>query len=266
MVEHIGLLYYAYSKVTDVLSREFFSQIKPRLSTDATYVMSFPDIMICTSDSTVSLEDESMVISEYLTVSRFNVSQARDQGACPGGDEVLTIFSTNNLTIDHYLSVEAVISITWNKAPSIKSKNFVTTIGTIIFIPKEDNPFRRHKGIIPKSEYVPYHELTPNLYTLTLHSTVTEFNIIPKTTRVLRKDFWGLFGYLEDTPKYSVSSSSFNWMDESLPNTAKVYVHVPYEYRDETQVLTTSLPDAVADLGGAISISLGLFYLIFGVT
>ncbi|KAF9947623.1 hypothetical protein BGZ65_008684, partial [Modicella reniformis] len=84
-----------------------------------------------------------------------------------------------------------------------------------------------------------------------------------KTRKVIRKDFFGLFGSLEDNVRHETTTSGQTFPDPTS-NASDISVYMKKNFLDQAEIPVTSIPDAVAAFGGAFSAVWGLFYFFFG--
>ncbi|KAG0039611.1 hypothetical protein BGZ82_007469 [Podila clonocystis] len=143
-----GLIFYGYTKVRDVLSREFVLQITEMPRSSFNDIMSFPDTMMCSTGTRLrgssSLVD---VNNNNITVTMINITEVPQQmyhDLC-NKHAWLTIFSTKNQLVNVTQNEDNVFNILLGFLPEV---NAVTNIQT--FVLRKD-----FWGLLGETEEVP---------------------------------------------------------------------------------------------------------------
>ncbi|KAF9938685.1 hypothetical protein BGZ65_012424 [Modicella reniformis] len=218
IILHIGLFYYAFIKVKDVVSRESFTQSTARSLPWEERFKLFPLIRVCTTDSEVRLKDEDT--ARNVTMQAFEVSGPNSHCYKKGTTETVLSTANANTTVTGYTdedSVYATFSSKTKRAPG----NISMEMSFVEFIPYADGGGNRYNG--------------NNIYEHYQDREGLVFHVVPMTRRTVREDSWGLFGILK-VPSEELISSSLSNID-ARTNDSYIEVLLPTEHKTETEIL-----------------------------
>ncbi|KAF9344606.1 hypothetical protein BGX26_004120 [Mortierella sp. AD094] len=250
-IQNIGLVYYGFSKIKDVASRDFFVQTTVIERSPEHKFVDLPDVMICTTGIIPGVPDINLYGTDHPNVSSTTyvvstgaplnpsysnfTSVSVNSTPCFNWHDFLTIF-----TIDNGLVVwDDVNALMWTlPLPTTNEtdiEQFHNLPAVVFVIPRQENPYTR-LGESPTSEisYPPSYGY--NSYFVGQTDTAMELRYTAKATKVIRKDMWGLFGAYEDELEYSVTSTVYTIAN----NDPYIQVVVPTMYLNESQILSNS--------------------------
>ncbi|KAI7826086.1 hypothetical protein BC939DRAFT_447753 [Gamsiella multidivaricata] len=249
------LICYGVFKIIDLDSREFFIKTTRTETTREKPYQPFPDVMICTRGGVV----EASLLLEFnaaATIRHYSLPSGF-LGPCGQGDDTLAIVSMNNATVDCIENTSLGLSI--NPANTSSAVEFSRYHATVIITSGQSNPYVQ-PGALSQDINQP-EDLYINTYTVPHNMTGIDIRVVPKSTRVIGKDFWGLFGNHESENMQSISSTATTYTEIGETN---IYVFVPSYSLEDEQILVTPVLRVFSDWGGAFSAAWGVFYFFFG--
>ncbi|KAF9980765.1 hypothetical protein BGZ65_004703 [Modicella reniformis] len=139
---------------------------------------------------------------------------------------------------------------------------FLNYTAYIFIIPSQGNLFASNGGLWP-SDGPDLPDGTVEYFSITQGQMDMRIDVFSKVTKVIRKDFLGFFGLHDNNLKQEFASSERTY-NRSISNTSIIEVQLKKYSMDQTEILLTSIPDAIAAFGGAFSAAWGLFHFFFG--
>ncbi|KAF9917491.1 hypothetical protein BGZ65_012852, partial [Modicella reniformis] len=97
-----------------------------------------------------------------------------------------------------------------------------------------ENSFVQNGGVLPVGAPPP-HDYLSNAYVILQGDTSLKINVDSKTRKVVRKDFFGLFGSLEDTLKHEITTSGNTFADPTS-NASEISIIMKKYYMDQTEI------------------------------
>ncbi|KAG0038941.1 hypothetical protein BGZ83_002948, partial [Gryganskiella cystojenkinii] len=226
----MGLLYYGFSKIKDVASRDFFTQTKVNEMSPKQRFGNFPDVIFW-----------------------------RELSPCEEQDDLMTVITMGNapINVTNFFYMRFIIAPRKETALG----NYSTWYSGVFIVPSQANPYARIGGSLSSIVRRPS-SLESNSYYPQQARSMVDIHVEPKATKVIHTGIWGLFGASEEELQYSVSSSSNT--RASNENMSAIDVVLSSVSLNQTQILVTSIPSAFADWGGAFSAAWAIFYFCFG--
>ncbi|KAG0348232.1 hypothetical protein BG004_005628 [Podila humilis] len=269
-----GLAYYAYSKVRDVLSRDYFLQTIERDRLYFDNMMDFPDIMICSNrtmfyggdsghtiltdvtgrnitNSTFEIADETLPIyadicndQQRLTILS---TEGRNINVTQNSDELFVIFP-NTVDVEHTLKEKLICC----------QKCSLTKRFTLQHVDECRMDFHCTKLNVLHHEWTSLYDDSIQLMSNATGVSVQIMNVL---TYELRDDFWAYFGSIKPKPRRKVLTRPSSYVHGGG---SRVDIGLPKFEMHYKQIPITSIPSAFADWGGAFSVVWGVFYILFG--
>ncbi|KAG0356885.1 hypothetical protein BG005_004149 [Podila minutissima] len=251
-----GLIFYGYTKVRDILSREYVLQITEMPRSSFNNIMSFPDIMMCSTGTRLS--DSSRLLdvnNNNINITMINITAVTQQmyhDLC-NKHAWLTIFSTKNQLVNVTQNEDSVYNIMLGTLPDVNEEFY----SWFYVAPNYDNPFLTGKDVPHET----WSDFWDNNFAISQNYTTLQIQVTNVQTYVLRKDFWGLLGETEDVPKRSVSAVGSSFFRSGA---SRVDIYLPKKEIHQKQIPLTSLSSGFAEWGGWFSVVWGVFYFFFG--
>ncbi|KAF9179426.1 hypothetical protein BGZ51_006926 [Haplosporangium sp. Z 767] len=267
----VGLVLFAAYKVKAVLGDEYYLQTtsKPARGEDA--LIEVPDIMICTIECKVNppkwYQNGLVLETGGPTLSMVELNITGKSGTpCSGPYNMLTILSLGNKTVNRneYDKYEFFI-VTGGSTSGYG--DVVQASAQVLVVPNRNNPFALNNGVLPEGAIYPQ-DLVYNLYGVAQRDSTTWVRMTPTTTKLRESGIRGLFGFLQDQVKYSVTSSVSTYSKllytPDFIHDSNIVVNVPTETIEQKEIVINTIPNALGSWGGAFSVVWGLFYFLFG--
>ncbi|KAI9232439.1 MAG: hypothetical protein BYD32DRAFT_455452 [Podila humilis] len=251
-----GLIYYGYTKVRDILSRDFFLQVTEMPRSYFNNTMSFPDIMMCSTGTTLNSASSLVDIHgneiSYTHIPVQNATQQMYRDLC--NDHIwLSIISTKNELVNMTQNEDSIFVISLAPLPNVTTEYF----SWFYIAPNYNNPFLTGKEV----PHEVWSDLWDNHFSISQNFTTLEIQVANVQTLVLRNDFWGLFGETEKEPKHTVSAIGSSFFHSGG---SQIEIYLPKKEIHRKQIPLTSIPSAFAEWGGWFSVVWGVFYVFFG--
>ncbi|CAO3565227.1 unnamed protein product [Mortierella alpina] len=270
LIVNLGLFAFAVYNVMLLFRYEFFLQSTENMVTADNPWVDFPDVLICSATSSVFspamtwFTDNNITRSlqgPNITLVTHDVRDINHNGPCNVQHDLLTVITVNGEKVNRtkYTHLEIPLGM-----DVFGSNNDSTIQAYIMTLPHENNPYLQDSLTWPVG-FEESRDIVDNLYATAhakqearLRTTIT------KTWR-RRKDFVGLWGYLEDKPIYSATTqfNSYAAMNQAIPVT-RFRVYVPVTSFENSQVLIQTFQSAFSSWGGAFGVAWGFFYFLFG--
>lgn len=126
-----GLIFYGYTKIRDILSRDFFLQVTEMPRSYFNNIMSFPDIMMCSTGTmlkgTSPLVDVHGNDISFTPISVQNATQQMYRDLC--NDHIrLYILSTKNELMNMTQNEDSIFVMTLAPLPNVTEVNSLSHI------------------------------------------------------------------------------------------------------------------------------------------
>lgn len=247
----VGLTFFALDRLVLVLRRDFVLESKMIYSEK---VQDVPDVIFCMKNATLV---ELPVYLDYIKVPLTGPN-------VPHGYHVSSPCEDKYYNMMYVFWAKNAIHI--SKASDMEAWIVFNTerkdITRFVLLPAETNPYRR-RTLIPNSEGRRKMDIMEPINSHYANNTgyAIQINAIPRRTRVLRSDFWGLFNVYNTTAEHSLTSS---FEMAKISESSEFVLNLPLYRIEDREVLIVSLPDALSAWGGVCTLVFGAFFLLFG--
>ncbi|KAF9116238.1 hypothetical protein BGX27_004089 [Mortierella sp. AM989] len=255
------LVYYAYNRVSVVLERNFFIQSED-VYASGTNILSAPSFILCLTNAEPFDATLTPHYWSHKHVSLVDPTIPEGQkiySPCYAAATDMYIFSTFKDGVEYTYGGMAG----FNFSASVRGPNARGRPGQLFIVPHEDNPFQ-NTTFVPKTGVDPFRfsDIQRNSYNFYQNSASILVTATLQRTKVLRNDFLGLFGsFNESATTYVINSNS--QLLENL-NVTMIRMWWPVKETESYQVLVVSAPEALSSWGGAFSLIVSIFVLLFG--
>ncbi|KAF9435612.1 hypothetical protein BGZ76_005899 [Entomortierella beljakovae] len=254
----VTLIYYAYNRVDAVIQRNYFVQSKYFYHTEESTV-TVPNVVLCMTNAEFkpldtppnwdykiyNLQDPSLP-----TGFRYD-TPCSTRGSAPHTHAYI-FFTIHERLPSHHDMTKFMFPVTPNNTG---------LTGVVHIIPQQNNPYM-NASIVPNDSRNLHPELTTNNFFFYQGQSITRITPELITTRTLRTDFRGLFGvYNETGTSYAVASRGTT---SYVFNFTGVGMTFPSRETLGEEVLVVSAPVAISSWGGAFSLIVSIFFLLFG--
>ncbi|KAG0287411.1 hypothetical protein BGZ97_007102, partial [Linnemannia gamsii] len=274
------LVYYTYKKIADLNTWDFFIQSTETFANDNDLSSLMPDILICGNRTTIGRYDRTSATNVELRKRMYDPRRDFNfTGYAPCGSyNSMIILSWMDYKMEN---LEAYGSVIFNLIATSTSEQLSILIFDFLkllrifkdrcgSIPNDYN-ISSNNGTSPIEVSLPQHT-KKNTYYINPINTQISFKLTPKSTRVIRRDFWGLLGEhdikplrtLVTIPDYSAFTDTGASIGIINSRTSRLLFYAPTIHIDEIQILITTIPSVISSIGGAFSAVWGVFYVIFG--
>ncbi|KAI1316988.1 hypothetical protein EDD11_009146 [Mortierella claussenii] len=252
------LIYYGKTRISDVLGRDSVVQSTNKYASAGDPFMSIPDLVVCT----LNLTYDPLTIPWRWTVTSVSLKEAD----LPP-NKIVDSPCIRNATDMYIFSsiVNPAGTYGWG-TPKFNFTNYgesaMGNFASVYIIPSQTNPYMNTTYIDKDKQPEIRDPVQRNSHILIQGYTRVFLSSTLERTEMLRNDFWGLFGVYNKTGSlYTITSKAETLM---MPNTTVFVYNLPTVEVRSHQVLLLSAPEAFSSWGGAVSIILSIFYLLFG--
>ncbi|KAI8599052.1 hypothetical protein EDD21DRAFT_380858 [Dissophora ornata] len=252
-----GLTAYAWDRINTVSSRQFFIQSHNIYTTANNPKMSIPDVIFCT------WRVSQLEVSRGATFQRTDLNNS-------GLPQGYTVNTPCSLESHDAMWVVSSVNDTMDTYSANDPMNFIFTADTsdasdhyfyVFIVPREANPYRENPVIYGNATVLDF-GARRNFHVGVQNAVDMYLYFASEKTYVLRSDILGLFNQYDYSATEYLSTSTAESFFHS--NRTWIALWLPTLMVENHQVLATSLPDAFASWGGAVSIVFALFYVFFG--